>query len=69
MRKKWKAGREIKETLTLNVASSGTGLYLFLPKDLREQYEINAGDRVKVQLKQVFKRDWAAEGNEAEKRG
>lgn len=68
MRKKWKAGREIKETLTLNVSGQGTGLYLYLPKDLREQYNINAGDRVKVQLKQLYKRDWAAEGNEAEKK-
>lgn len=63
MRKKWKHIREIKELLTLNVSGHGTGLYLYLPKDLVEQYDITAGDRVKVQLRDLFKRDWHGEGN------
>lgn len=63
MRKKWKHVREIKELITLSVSGSGGGLYLYLPKKLIEQYDINAGDRVKVQLRDLFKRDYA---NEAE---
>lgn len=62
MRKKWKHSREIKELITLSVSGSGTGLYLYLPKKLCEQYDINAGDRVKVQLRELFKRDYANEG-------
>lgn len=64
MSKKWKKPREIKELLSLNVAAMGGGLYLYLPKDLCRQYNIEAGDRVKVQLRQLFKRDWKAEGEE-----
>ena len=61
MRKKWKQTREIKELLTLSVSGSGGGLYLYLPKKLCEQYDIIAGDRVKVQLRDLFKRDYAKE--------
>lgn len=60
-RKKWKLTREIKELITLSVSGSGGGQYLYLPKKLCEQYDINAGDRVKVQLRELFKRDWAPE--------
>jgi len=61
VRKKWKHVREIKELITLSVSGSGGGLYLYLPKKLIEQYDINAGDRVKVQLRDLFKRDYQNE--------
>jgi len=61
MVKKWKVVREIKERRTLNVSTHGRGLYLYLPKDLCEVYEINGGDRVKVQLLELFKRDHSEE--------
>lgn len=61
VRKKWKKDREIKELITLRVAAQGSGLYLFLPKALCEQYDINGGDRVKVQLRVLFKRDYEGE--------
>jgi len=61
MTKKWKFTREIKELLTLSVSGSGGGLYLYLPKKLCEQYDVTAGDRVKVQLRELFKRDWDGE--------
>jgi len=64
MVKKWKETREIKEIRTLNVSTHGRGLYLYLPKDLCEIYEINGGDRVKVQLRSLFKRDYEGEGKE-----
>jgi len=71
MVKKWKVVREIKERRTLNVSSHGRGLYLYLPKDLCEVYDINGGDRVKAQLLELFKRDYEAEekGKEQPKRG
>jgi hypothetical protein len=59
--KKWKVVREIKERRTLNVSSHGRGLYLYLPRDLCEVYEINGGDRVKVMLLDLFKRDYSEE--------
>lgn len=61
MVKKWKRVREIKELLTLNVSAAGNGLYLHLKKDLCEQYDIIAGDRIKVQLRILYKRDWSQE--------
>jgi len=61
MVKKWKVDREIKERRTLNVSSHGRGLYLYLPKDLCEVYGICGGDRIKTQLLELFKRDWAEE--------
>ena len=61
MVKKWKIAREIKERRTLNVSTHGRGLYLYLPKDLCEVYEVNGGDRVKVMLLELFKRDYDAE--------
>jgi len=61
MVKKWKVEREIKERRTLNVSSHGRGLYLYLPKDLCEVYGVNGGDRIKAQLLELFKRDWAEE--------
>jgi len=61
MRKKWKQAREIKELITLSVSGSGGGLYLYLPKKLCEQYDIIAGNRVKVQLRELFKRDYDGE--------
>jgi len=71
MNKKWKVVREIKERRTLNVSTHGRGLYLYLPKDLCEVYEINGGDRVKVQLLELFKPDYSEEekGEEQHKRG
>lgn len=63
MRKKWKQVSEIKELITLSVSGSGGGLYLYLPKKLCELYDINGGDRVKVQLRGLFKRDYGAEEN------
>lgn len=62
MRKKWKKPLEIKELLSLNVSKTGGGLYLYLPRDTCAQYHIDAGDRIKLQLRQLFKRDWAVEG-------
>lgn len=69
--KKWKAVREIKERRTLNVSSHGRGLYLYLPKDFCEVYDVIGGDRVKVQLLELFKRDHSEEekGEEQHKRG
>lgn len=61
VRKKWKHKREIKETITLSVSGSGGGLYLYLPTKVCEVYDINGGDRVKVQLRELFKRDYEAE--------
>lgn len=58
---KYKPVGEIKEIRTLRVSASGRGLYLYLPKSLCEQYDIIAGDRIKVQLKEHYKRDWGAE--------
>ena len=59
--KKWKIVKEIKERRTLNVSTHGKGLYLYLPKDLCEVYEINGSDRVKVMLLELFKRDYSEE--------
>ena len=55
MRKTWKKAREIKETLSLNVSTSGGRPVLSLPKALVEQYDIWSGDRVKVQLRALYK--------------
>jgi len=57
MRKTWKKDKEIKELLTLNVTTSGGRPVLSLPKDLVEQYDIWAGDRVKVQLRALYKEE------------
>lgn len=54
-RKEWKQVREIKETLTLSVTTSGGRPVLSLPKNLCEQYNIWGGDRVKVQLRALYK--------------
>lgn len=64
MRRKWKRAREIKELTTLSVSGHGRGLYLYLPKKLCELYDIDGGDRVKVQLRVLFKPDYEAEENE-----
>jgi len=71
MVKKWKVVREIKERRTLNVSTHGRGLYLYLPKDLCEIYGIIGGDRVKVQLLDLFRVDYEGEekGEEQHKRG
>lgn len=61
MVKKWIKVREIKELITLSVSAAGTGLHLHLPKKLCEQYDIIAGDRIKVQLRFLYKRDWSRE--------
>lgn len=55
MRKEWKQVREIKEILSLKVTTSGGREVLSLPKALVEQYGIWSGDRVKVQLRALFK--------------
>jgi hypothetical protein len=66
--KKYKPMVEIMETRTLNVAGAGGGLYLYLPKEFCELYGIIGGDVIKVQLRGLFKRDYAAEQDE-EKEG
>jgi hypothetical protein len=68
MVKKWKLRGEVNEKLTLNVSASGSGLYLHLPKDLCNTYDIIGGERIKVHLVEVYGRDWPAE-EEEEKRG
>lgn len=55
MRKEWKKDREIKEILSLRVGTSGGALVLGIPKALCEQYDIYQGDRIKVQLRELFK--------------
>jgi antitoxin component of MazEF toxin-antitoxin module len=52
---------KIQETRTLNVAKAGKALYLYLPKDFCNLYNVEAGDVVKVQLQGFFKRDHVAE--------
>ena len=64
MIKQWKSTQIIDERRTLNVSSHGKGLYLYLPKDLCEVYGINTGDRVKVQLLDLFKRERPKEETE-----
>jgi len=46
---------EIKETHSLRVSQQGEGLYLYLPKGLREVHGIRAGDRIKVTLRDLFR--------------
>jgi len=46
----WQKKRDIGELRTLRVSAAGRGLYLYLPKDLCEQYGLVAGNRVKVKL-------------------
>lgn len=55
MRREWKKDKEIKELLSLRVSTSGGCLVLGIPKALCEQYDIWAGDRVKVQLRALYK--------------
>lgn len=69
MVKKWRFAREIKELRTLRVSAQGTGLYLFLPKRFCETYGVNGGDQIKVQLRDLFTRDWKGEGEDQTKGG
>jgi len=46
---------KIGETRTLKVAARGAGLYLYLPKDLREVYGVMAGDRIEVKLGRIYR--------------
>ncbi len=55
MRKEWKQAREIKETLSLRVTTTGGRPALFIPKNVCDLYDIRAGDMVKVQLRALFK--------------
>jgi len=55
VRKFYKKVHEIKEVRSLNVTTTGQSLAVYLPKDLCDQYEIFAGDRVKVQFRAVYR--------------
>lgn len=55
VRRDWKMVKEIKELLSLRVGTSGGSLVLGIPKALAEQYDIDQGDRIKVQLRELFK--------------
>jgi len=46
---------KIDETRTLRCAQRGSGLYLFLPKDLVEIYELMGGDRITVKLLEHYR--------------
>jgi len=46
---------EIRETHSLRVSQQGEGLYLYLPKGLREVHGIRAGDRIKATLRDLFR--------------
>ena len=45
----------LKVTVLARVASHGTALYLYIPKDIAEAYGIVAGDKVEVQFLRHFK--------------
>lgn len=46
---------KIDETRTLRCAQRGGGLYLFLPKDLVQIYDLMGGDRIQVKLGEIYR--------------
>lgn len=52
----WERIGVLKETQTLPVSARGAGLCLYLPKDLCEVYGLIAGDRLKVELRDHFRK-------------
>ena len=47
--------RKINETRTLTVYYMGSGLALYLSKDLKDLYGIQGGDRVKAKLLEIYR--------------
>jgi len=46
---------KIGETRTLRCAQRGGGLYLYLPRDLVEIYDLMGGDRIEVKLGRIYR--------------
>jgi hypothetical protein len=46
----WERLNVVKETHTLHVSARGIGLCLYLPKDLCELYGLIAGDALKIEM-------------------
>lgn len=57
--------RKIEETRTLNVTCVGSGLGLYLPKDLVDTYGISPVDRIKVTLSEIYRERVPVEGVKA----
>jgi len=52
----WRLLNDIKETVTLSVSARGNGLAIYLPKDLCDVYGLIAGDRIKISLRDHFRK-------------
>ena len=52
----WLTIQKIDETKSINVSARGTGLCLYLDKSFVELYAIFAGDALKVQFKQHYRK-------------
>jgi hypothetical protein len=52
----WEKVDVLKEVQTLPVSARGAGLCLYLPKDLCEVYGLIAGDMLKVQMLDHFRK-------------
>jgi hypothetical protein len=52
----WEVLQKIDENITLQVSARGDGLCLYLPKDLTSLYGLLSGDRIKVALKQHYRK-------------
>jgi len=54
--------KKIGQEDLLRVSQHGDGLYLFLPRDLTDVYDISSGDRLKVRLITRFRLKEEEEG-------
>ena len=52
----WDVLGKVDELITLPISARGEGLCLYLPKDLCQLYGLIAGDRMKVTLKEHFRK-------------
>jgi hypothetical protein len=52
----WDVLGKVDELITLPVSARGDGLCLYLPKDLCQLYGLIAGDRMKVALREHFRK-------------
>jgi hypothetical protein len=52
----WDLLAKLDEVVTLPVSARGTGMCLFLPKDLWELYGIVCGDRIQIAFKKHYRK-------------
>lgn len=64
MSARYKLAQCLKVTILARVSAHGDGLYLYIPKDVREAYGILAGHKIEVQLLKHFRPETFEEGGE-----